>query len=84
MKAVKVESAKYVEGFKLKIKFDDQSEKIVDFGSFLSSNQHPVYEQYKNIQSFKRFRIESGNIVWGKDWDLIFPISQLYNGRIKS
>ena len=29
------------------------------------------------------FKIENGNIVWGEDWDLIFPIEQLHQGRIE-
>jgi hypothetical protein len=84
MKAVQVESAKHIEGYKLEIHFSDHSIKVVDFSTFLNSNQHPVYNQYKNLRSFKRFRVESGNVVWGKDWDLIFPVSQLYQGKVRS
>ena len=29
-----------------------------------------------------RFTIDNGNIVWGKNWDLIFPVEHLYSGRI--
>jgi len=29
-----------------------------------------------------RFTIDNGNIVWGKNWDLIFPVEPLYAGRI--
>jgi hypothetical protein len=35
-----------------------------------------------NIRSFQKFKIESGNVVWGEKWDLIFPVSQLYKGKI--
>lgn len=31
---------------------------------------------------FKCLKIENGNIVWGEDWDLIFPIEQLHKGEI--
>ena len=30
----------------------------------------------------EKFTIDDGNIVWGKDWDLIFPIEQLFSGVI--
>jgi hypothetical protein len=30
-----------------------------------------------------RFKIEDGNIVWGKNWDLIFPAHELHAGKIK-
>ena len=29
-----------------------------------------------------RFTIDNGNIVWGKNRDLIFPVEPLYAGRI--
>jgi hypothetical protein len=33
------------------------------------------------MKLFQSFRIENGNLVWGKDWDLIFPIDGLYRGE---
>jgi hypothetical protein len=35
------------------------------------------------VDAFKKFRIENGNLVWGKDWDMIFPLYDLYPGRVK-
>ena len=26
--------------------------------------------------------LEHGNVVWGKNWDMIFPIKQLYRGFV--
>ena len=40
------------------------------------------YNKYKKQENFKKFKIENGNIVWGKDWDLIFPVYDLYEGKI--
>jgi hypothetical protein len=48
----------------------------------LRQHSHPQYDAYKRIDKFKTFRLDHGNIVWGSDWDLIFPIEQLYNGCI--
>lgn len=84
MKTITVEKATYVDGYKVAIVFNDKTTQTVDFGGFLIKNPHPGHDKYKDIQLFKQFKIEAGNIVWGKDWDLIFPISQLYNGRIKA
>ena len=39
-----------------------------------------IYKSYLNENKFKKFKIEFGNIVWGKNWDLIFPIDKLYAG----
>ena len=47
---------------------------------FIRKHPHPQYNSYLNENKFKKFKIEFGNIVWGKNWDLIFPIDKLYAG----
>jgi len=27
-------------------------------------------------------QFENGNIVWDKNWDLIFPVEQLHSGKL--
>ena len=79
---MQVVSAEYLADYKIRISFSDLTQRIVDFGPFLTAHPHPQYDKYKNPSHFKKFKIERGNIVWGKDWDLIFPIDQLYAGKI--
>lgn len=45
-----------------------------------SKNSHPQYNKYATPALFKKFKIEGGNIVWGKNWDLMFPVEQLHTG----
>ena len=40
------------------------------------------YNKYLDPRKFSRFAIENGNIVWGKNWDLIFPVEQLHAGAV--
>ena len=49
------------------LQFSDQTTRRVDIGDF----------------NFRRFEIEDGNIVWGKSWDLVFPVEQLHAGVIE-
>lgn len=79
---MKVVRAKYLADYKILISFSDLTQQVVDFGPFLTDHPHPQYDKYKNPGHFKKFKIERGNIVWGKDWDLIFPIDQLHSGKI--
>ncbi len=79
---VKVERATYVDGYRLLISFTDQKQKMVDFGNFLKAKGHGFLSKYKNPNNFKKFKIENGNLVWGKNWDIIFPIDTLYRGYI--
>jgi hypothetical protein len=74
--------AKYLGDFTLRIKFSDSTEKIIDFKPFLSKSQHPSIKKYINEKQFKTFRIIDGNLNWN-DYDLIFPLSDLYRGYIR-
>lgn len=82
MKTLSVLKANYMGGYKLEIIFDDQKKKIIDFSDFLNNHNHPQFDKYKKEENFKKFSIENGNVVWGKNWDMIFPVYDLYRGRI--
>jgi hypothetical protein len=84
MKAISVSKAAYVNGYKLEVEFNDKKKRIVDFSNFLKAHSHPQYNKYKKTENFKKFKIENGNIVWGKDWDMIFPVYELYQGKIEA
>ncbi len=80
---MKIVKAEYIEDYKVKLTFDDRKQRLVDFGEFILNSTYETFNQYKDLKKFKKFIIENGNIVWGKDWDLIFPLEQLYEGKIK-
>lgn len=81
--SLKVEKATYIDGYKLSIAFTDGKHTVVDFRPFLDTVKGGFLEKYKNPVYFKKFNVAEGNIVWGKDWDLVFPVAQLYQGKIK-
>ncbi|HEY3371476.1 MAG TPA: DUF2442 domain-containing protein [Prolixibacteraceae bacterium] len=83
LKPVQVTNAIYIDGYKVEIWFSDKTFKTIDFGDFLEKHPHPQHNKYKDTELFKQFKIEGGNLVWGQNWDLIFPISQLHKGAIK-
>lgn len=62
--------------------FNDNIQRTVDVGAFIRLHPHPQYNKYLDPKKFKKFTIENGNIVWGKNRDLIFPLEQLYAGKI--
>ncbi|KQS31352.1 DUF2442 domain-containing protein [Dyadobacter sp. Leaf189] len=78
-----VTGADYLSDYRLLVKFSDNTEKVIDFEDFLTYNSHPQFDKYKDLKHFRKFKIERGNVVWGKDWDLIFPVEQLYSGKLK-
>ena len=80
---MKVTEAKDLGNLFLRITFSDGTERDVCIGDFIRRHPHPQYNKYLDPKKFKRFNIENGNVVWGKNWDLIFPIEQLYAGELK-
>lgn len=82
MDAINVTSARHLGEHKLEVTFDNEKKKIIDFSTFLETHSHPQFNKYKKEANFKKFKIENGNIVWGKDWDMIFPVYDLYTGKL--
>jgi len=78
---IKIINAKFLEKYKLKISYSDGTEQIVDFEPFLRHSQHPEVQKYLNAQKFKNFTLSDGDLMWG-DFDLIFPIMDLYENKI--
>jgi len=76
-----ITDATYLGDFKIEIVFDDQTNKTVDFKPFLFSHNHPDIVKYQNEDNFKTFQLVHGNLNWN-DYEMIFPISDLHEGRI--
>ncbi len=77
-----ISDAKYLGGLALCLSFNDGTTKTIDFSSFFKKNPHPQYDKYSDPNKFKRFYLDNGNVVWGKNWDLFFPIENLHNGTL--
>ncbi|HBH07706.1 MAG TPA: DUF2442 domain-containing protein [Flavobacteriales bacterium] len=78
---LKIDSAKYLSDYAIRIRFSDGKEKVVDFKPFLSKSLHPSIKKYLDENKFSNFSLTDGNLNWN-DYDLIFPITDLYNGQI--
>ena len=78
---VAIEDAKYVKAYILWLKFNDGKEIEVDFAPFLSNSLNPLIRKYLDLELFKQFTLTDGDLYWD-DYDLCFPIADLYEGRI--
>ncbi len=83
MKNLLVTTARHLGNYRVEITFNDGKITTVDFEDFLIHHPHPTFSKHLNVKEFKRFKIEDGNLVWGKNWDLIFSVDQLHRGRIR-
>lgn len=79
---LKIDSAKYLSDYAIRIKFSDGNERLVDFKPFLSKSCHPSIKKYLDEKKFSDFSLTDGNLNWN-DHDLIFPLLDLYNGKIE-
>jgi hypothetical protein len=78
---IEINSAVYIGDYAIRIFFNDGVCKLVDFKSFLENSSHPSIQKYLDEPKFKEFTILDGNLNWN-DYDLIFPIADLYQGAI--
>lgn len=78
---IEIKSAKYIGDFAIRILFSDGVNRLVDFKPFLESSLHPSIRKYLDEKKIKQFRIIDGNLNWN-DYDLIFPVGDLYEGKI--
>ena len=78
---INITEVEYLEGYRLRIAFDDGVQRVVDFEPFLSKSHHPAIRKYLDKRRFKKFTIDRGHLYWN-DYDLIFPIADLYAGAI--
>ena len=81
-KVVRIESVGHIAPYKLRLQFDDGHESTVDFGAFLKNSKHPSIRAYLDLKKFKGFTIEDGMLHWN-DFDLVFPMAELYEGQIQ-
>lgn len=78
---INITSVAQVGEYALRLCFDDGTEQTVDFKPFLSLSHHPDIRAYLDPARFAAYRIEFGELVWG-DYDLCFPIADLYQNRL--
>ena len=79
---IRLQSAEWVIDYTLRLTFADGIEQVVDFtGPF--SRLRGYYARYREIEEFKNFKVDEGNLVWGENWDVIFPIHKLYENSLR-
>lgn len=78
---IAINKANYIGNYKITFEFSDGTQRTVDFQPFLLENRNPVTRKYLDIEKFKDFKLDHGDIMWN-DYELCFPIWDLYTGKI--
>jgi len=79
---IEIKTATYIGNFAIRIDFKDGISQCVDFKPFLNSALHPAIQKYSDEAKFQQFAISDGNLNWN-DYEMIFPLEELYKGQIK-
>ncbi len=70
-----VSSAKYFHDFTIAISFTNGKTSLVDFLPLFQKHVKGGNIKYFAPQNFKKFIVKNGNIYWGRNEDIIFPVS---------
>ncbi len=78
---ISIEGAEYVEAYQIRLQFSDGRERVIDFEPFLRESSNPLIKRYLDMERFKGFTVDYGDLFWD-DYEMCFPISDLYEGYI--
>jgi hypothetical protein len=67
-----IKKVEYVEGYKLKLTFNNKKKKIVDLQDLSKAKRHSVFYPFRNIEFFKSVKLDKsyGTVVWPHGVDL--------------
>ena len=61
--------ANYLDGFRVKLLFNDGLEKIVDLKNYMNSKKHPFFQSLKKVEEFKKFKLHK-TLIWDTGADI--------------
>lgn len=64
-----VESAKYHDGYKIEVSFNDGSSHLVDFEKTVFGDSRAIVSALKDLSVFKDFSIQNHTISWANGLD---------------
>ncbi|MDL1976213.1 MAG: DUF2442 domain-containing protein [Deltaproteobacteria bacterium] len=65
-----VTEAKYIEKYKVHLRFTDGRSGSVDLHEFIFNDHRPIFKELQNENVFHRFALEFDTIVWANGADL--------------
>lgn len=76
-----ITKAAYIGAYQILVSFSNGRQRIINFEPILKKHLKGEFKKYLTPSNFKKFFVENGNIYWGKNEDVIFPVTYLYNSR---
>ena len=70
MLLMKVTEAKYVEGYKIDLTFNDGTKSVIDLKTKVFEDHRKIFEPLRDIVFFKKFTLNRWTIEWPNELDL--------------
>jgi hypothetical protein len=81
MELIKLQNAKYIDGFKIEFHFSDGKKKVIDLKNELSGE---IFAPLKDLAYFKKFRLNDFTIEWENGADFSPEFLYYYGEEQKS
>ena len=62
--------AKYLDGFRIMVKFNDLHEGVIDLESVIRNDHRRIFTELTDKDNFKKFNVDMDTIVWENGLDL--------------
>ena len=76
-----ITNASFLGGYKIFVWFSDGKQRVINFEPIFKKFLKGSYGRFLLPANFKKFVVENGNIFWGEDEEVIFPVSFLHTSR---
>ena len=60
---LEITEATYFSDYKIRLTFNDDTVRVMDFEAFLRKARNPDLAQYRQIRKFKSFRLDYGDLM---------------------
>jgi hypothetical protein len=80
-KDLSIIKANFLVDYNVLLSFSNGKQKIINFQPLFLKYAKGHYSKYLSQTLFAKFQVVNGNIFWGKNEDIIFPVSFVYNNR---
>ncbi|MBS1578840.1 MAG: DUF2442 domain-containing protein [Bacteroidetes bacterium] len=77
--SLNITKAFYLGNYVILLFFNNGNQKTINFLPIFSKYVKGEFIKYAEPKAFKKFIIANGNIFWGRNEDVVFPVSFLYN-----
>jgi len=67
---LKIKQATHIDNYKIFVEFSNKEKATVDLKKTIFDDKRQIFQQLKNVNNFKNFKLHFGTINWFNDLDI--------------